>query len=790
MTEDSTLLLRDQGDRHRDERRWQEAAACYESYLSLNPADWPILVQLGHCLKEAGDPASGLARYRQAEVLAPRDADIKVQIGHALRLVGRPDEAIENYALALALDPACEAAERELAEVWAHTKLTPPATDAATPAAAAPMPADAAPTAPPPAAVPEDPAAGHLALLDLEPPPPAGPLLPPWSGPTPTRVGPVLVRPRLLLDVGVLLRSGEDGPWQVQVEVARIALAATELAEVATVAYLPETRAWHPLEPGLFRDLAGRLDAGPAPDDLAQAAGPIRERLAAEPPIAFGPGHVLVALGYCHGPPCYARALARARRQHGLRAVPFVDGCLPLLFPELCDPARVRDQARLFSSIAFVSDAILVNSRATRDDLLRLQARLVGPMPQRVEFVPLDAATAVAPVPAAAAAPATAAPAGPIVVQGRAIEGPFVLCVATLEAREDPGFLFDAWRALVQARGEQAVPLLVCVGPRGWLADAALDDHAQDPVLQRMVVLLPGLDAASLARLHAGCMFTVSASRYDGWGPAVTESIARGRVPLVPAHFGLLESGRDCAAFYPPGAFGAFREALVRLIFDHAWRDTLERTLLANRRLRSWREVARQILNSVDDLGFAGGDGGPRAFLQPGLVLSLQRRDLLHPSLATAMIDTGCAGSGWGEPDEHGVPILSSGAVLQLPLAVRPEDAAAGPCRLLLAVQGSLGRREIHIAWRAESGGEATAGTARLQLRDGRMATASGEIPLPAGLHRIDVTLAPADGAGRPNLVLGWLAGIGVATARRPLNSRSFLDRLLLPQASGRGSPA
>ena len=103
-----------EGDRLRDDRRWTEAASSYAAHLEIHADDWPIWVQRGHCLKEAGDVTAGLAAYRQALTHAPNDSDLHLQIGHALKLLGQPEEAIKAYRAALALDEGNHNAQTEI----------------------------------------------------------------------------------------------------------------------------------------------------------------------------------------------------------------------------------------------------------------------------------------------------------------------------------------------------------------------------------------------------------------------------------------------------------------------------------------------------------------------------------------------------------------------------------------------------------------------------------------------------------------------------------------------------
>ena len=110
-------ILRAEGDRLRDARAWTRAAEAYAAHLALRPDAAHIRVQLGHCLKEAGDVEAALAHYRAAEAAMPDDADIAVQIGHALKLLGRAPEAAAAYGEALLRDPRHADAAAELAQL-------------------------------------------------------------------------------------------------------------------------------------------------------------------------------------------------------------------------------------------------------------------------------------------------------------------------------------------------------------------------------------------------------------------------------------------------------------------------------------------------------------------------------------------------------------------------------------------------------------------------------------------------------------------------------------------------
>jgi tetratricopeptide (TPR) repeat protein len=102
------------GDRARDVRDWAAAVAHYQAYLTDNPADAGIWVQLGNCAKEAGDYAKSMTAYRSALGLRPDDADIHLQLGHLHKVMGRLNEAMIHYREALARDPSLSDARHEI----------------------------------------------------------------------------------------------------------------------------------------------------------------------------------------------------------------------------------------------------------------------------------------------------------------------------------------------------------------------------------------------------------------------------------------------------------------------------------------------------------------------------------------------------------------------------------------------------------------------------------------------------------------------------------------------------
>ena len=103
--------LRRAGDIARDRQRWRTAARCYQWYLSLNPSDTPIWVQLGHVLKEAGRPAAAADAYARALRLDSSDPDLLADYGRLCLLLGQVDDVVPLDQHSTTLDGSSRANE-------------------------------------------------------------------------------------------------------------------------------------------------------------------------------------------------------------------------------------------------------------------------------------------------------------------------------------------------------------------------------------------------------------------------------------------------------------------------------------------------------------------------------------------------------------------------------------------------------------------------------------------------------------------------------------------------------
>lgn len=108
-------------DAARDRREWARAAAFYREAAGREPERGDLLIQLGNCLKEAGEHARAHAAYRRAATLG-ETADGALQSGHLCKITGNFAAARQHYRRARQLG-SLDAAE----ELVAMAELQPEA---------------------------------------------------------------------------------------------------------------------------------------------------------------------------------------------------------------------------------------------------------------------------------------------------------------------------------------------------------------------------------------------------------------------------------------------------------------------------------------------------------------------------------------------------------------------------------------------------------------------------------------------------------------------------------------
>jgi glycosyltransferase involved in cell wall biosynthesis len=633
ITLEAVMSFKAEGDRLRDEKHWQEAASSYASYLKNQADDWPIWVQYGHCLKEAGDVAGGLAAYRRALILEQNNSDLHLQIGHALKLLGAYEDALEAYRAALTLDAQNSEAQAEIAAMQQA-----------------------------------------LVLAKAEAEKPKSPRF-----------------TRLMFDVSDLIQYMKEwriptGIQRVQLNVIHNALTAfAERTKPLIIHFDQSVSNWRPMSREAFLSLhdAALSSDGLAEEDflaLFQETEGSGESEALFERQLKEHDFILVNLGTSWWIENYFLKVRELRKRYGIRYVPMIHDVIPLMTPEHCAQRLVEEFCQWFSTLIFEVDGAVTNSHWSAMDIRHHAAKLLPELSLPVYPVALNGDMRSYLSEHA----------------GRSSEGlhhilppktDFVLCVSTLESRKDHLLLFRAWEALLGKYDADLVPVLICLGKPGWLFEEGAEFLRNRPLLSSKIMLISSVSDGALQALYRECLFTLNNSFYEGWGLPVTESLSYGTLPLVSCNTSLTEAGGRAAVFFRASDKDDLVGKLEMLIFDEGKRLELRAQARAHAKLRDWRLVAEEFIDHIMKIE-ASADARQAALLRApiGRVIHFGKSDALSPNLDLAMANLLRDGLNWHRLEDWGCWTAPGTAIIRLPL---PDEAVGQDLMLFLRLRGT-----------------------------------------------------------------------------------------------------
>jgi len=454
------------------------------------------------------------------------------------------------------------------------------------------------------------------------------------------------------------------GIQRVQIEIiTNLVLAPPDNMTLSVCCFTKETDAWLELPLLFFNHICklALVSGDTSASDWLRALDELRLHLSKAKSLTFKRGAYLINLGTSWWLQNYFLHVRDAKARYGIRYVPYVHDCIPIITPEHCVDNLTRDFITWALGAFQHADHVMVNSRATAADVKAVAKRL-GHEVEEPDVVTLDAdfrgATARLPQEFMSGDGG-----GEILLRNDLTAGEFVLFVSTIESRKNHLMAFSAWLTLAKRHGPENIPKLVCVGNRGWLNDAIYAKLAASKILQQKVVLLSRISDLDLQTLYRTCLFTLYPSSYEGWGLPVTESLCYGKVPVLADSSSLPEAGGAFAEYFDVRSETDLLRALERMIFDKLYREDKERKVVEEFRARGWVDIANQVVDLVRNWSRRDApiDQGREAFTERGLWpfavelgryygISENMETLIFPGMSSGEIYRQGANWWWPEP--------------------------------------------------------------------------------------------------------------------------------------------
>lgn len=641
------------GNMARSAEQWSKAARRYQAALEIQPSLTHIWIQLGHMLKEEGRLDEAMAAYVRAEENDPTSSEAAVHQGHVAKLMKDGAAATAHFLRAYQHGRNDPDALREILELLER-------------------------------------GASHLSsqlLAVLQPTFVAAAALA-GSAEMAVEDGVSVV----VFDASDLISYFGNarlptGIQRVQIATITGALESRPKGSVRICCFSDRGDNWQEVPVANFMELTGlAVISGDRKDpEWIDAYMRLKVEVLMAPPLVFPQGAFLVNLGTSWWLQNYFLFVREAKRRHNIRYVPFVHDFIPIMTPEHCIKELTQDFISWALGVYQHADFFLVNSQATKKDLLKV-ADILGHQvsPDAVSVISLNARFGSPDAP----------PASPEKLRKWQIEpGKFVLFVSTIESRKNHIGALDAWLSMIQRHGAANIPKLVCLGNRGWLNDAVYARIENSPVLRKHVVMLQGLSDEELTLLYRQCRFTLYPSNYEGWGLPVTESLCYGKVPLLSDSSSLPEAGGDFAVYFEAGSTPGLTEQAERLIFDDAELARLEAKIAAEFRPRGWEDIAAQIVGEVEAFvaraEAEAGENDRADWAEPvalGAWYPITRNYEMRIWRGLALAEIYRRGTGWWWPDEFGCWTKTNGGEL----AFRFPDQD-GPLRCFLRLHAPQG---------------------------------------------------------------------------------------------------
>jgi glycosyltransferase involved in cell wall biosynthesis len=472
----------------------------------------------------------------------------------------------------------------------------------------------------------------------------------------------------LVFDVSDLIQYFHNarlptGIQRVQIEViTNLIFSLQDDCSLKIACFTKESDTWVEVPPLFFNHICklSLVNGDPTAPDWLRVLEELRANLEQASRLVFQRGSYLINLGTSWWLQNYFLHVRTAKARYGIRYVPYVHDCIPIMTPEHCVENLTRDFITWTLGAFQHADHILVNSKATAADVKLVAGRL-GHDVEDPSVVTLDADYRAAT--AGLSQTQTNYRNSQIFLKNDIRPNGYVLFVSTVESRKNHLMAFSAWLKLAKKYGVQRVPRLVCVGNRGWLNDAIYAKLSASKILQDKVTMLSRISDPDLELLYRNCLFTLYPSSYEGWGLPVTESLCFGKVPVLARGSSLPEAGGRFGEYFDLESELELLSVLERMIFDAEYRAQREQLIAEHFRARPWSAIADTIVSLVR--GWVATDrpvdAGKEVFTERGLWpfaaepgryygLTENRQTMIWPGLIAGEMYRQDDGWWWTEP--------------------------------------------------------------------------------------------------------------------------------------------
>ncbi|HKO61694.1 MAG TPA: glycosyltransferase family 1 protein [Pyrinomonadaceae bacterium] len=181
------------------------------------------------------------------------------------------------------------------------------------------------------------------------------------------------------------------------------------------------------------------------------------------------------------------------------------------------------------------------------------------------------------------------------VKQTYGINGPYILCVGSVQPRKNLARLLQAYSLLRSDGPTGKLPKLVIAGKFAWLFEETLRTIGRLD-LKDSVIMTGYVRDADLPALYSGARCFVYPSYFEGFGLPPLEAMKCGTAVVVGNQTSMPEVVGDAAQLVDPFDVDDIAAGIRKVITDDGWRSALEVRGVERAKRFDWHETARQTL--------------------------------------------------------------------------------------------------------------------------------------------------------------------------------------------------
>lgn len=596
--------IRQQADAQRDLKNWANAAEFYRKYIDMvgeNENTFPLLVQLGNCLKESGRFEEALSAYNRAKQIERNNSDLYLQIGHLHKLQGNKQEALSSYEISAFLDKNNTFARSEI-----------------------------------------------VSLEKIE----NQEYLP--------NNGKIWFDVSDILGYFPDNRS-PTGIQRVQISILTAIFRKIDKNAISLCRFLEEEDGWYSVDFSSFIEICDlSLESGSSTDlNWRNSVATLHAKTTSNPIAKFPHKSVLFNLGTSWWLPNYFIHIRQAKLKSSIYYVPLIHDVIPAETPQYCAHDLVHEFIDWLMGVIQHADAYMAVSNSTKSDFLKLAEKFDVRYPEdRVRVMHL-AAEKQPTHPLASAEKIMRSEISALSSR------PFVLFVSTVESRKNQIAALQVWASLYRKHGEKSIPRLVIVGKRGFESQYFVEKLKTLIIPESIITYIESVSDYELDFLYRNCIFTIYPSFYEGWGLPITESLGYGKVAVTADNSSLPEAGQGLTELFKTGSNADFEQKVYRLISDPNYRKIRERNIQKKFVARGWETIAGEMLQYATTLITKMDQPNkiiPN--IDPGYY-SFTRNRKLYPEKGMTSSEVLRVGAGWHRLEDFGTWTKPPGGMLR-----------------------------------------------------------------------------------------------------------------------------